>query len=254
MSTSLLHSRADQYSTAKAYVFSDSVLCVGKISSYATWKSKFKWCSENNHFNDMNQSNRWTVDGVRVENIPGNHSVGIPREDSKIYSVNRSALEAGSSSCRCLMTLYGMQKETKNNVNTIHRQTLANSLAVIGLSCSLDQKRNCAGARVSVALRVRSCSYPRHIDCHHLHQMCVDEPKAMCSISCMPYIAHFPTSMDEVLFGSVWNTFSSTSDTDDVIRVRVAATCWNESLWYNGQKFLLIAAQRSIREALVSRC
>ena len=29
MSTSLLHNRAYQYSTAKAYVFSDSVLCLG---------------------------------------------------------------------------------------------------------------------------------------------------------------------------------------------------------------------------------
>ena len=27
-----------------------------------------------------------------------------------------------SSSCQCLTTLYGMQKETKNNVHTIHRQ------------------------------------------------------------------------------------------------------------------------------------
>ena len=50
---------------------------------------------------------------------------------------------AGSSSCQCLTTLCGMQKETQNNVNTIHRRLrnmLANSLAVIGLSWSLDQK------------------------------------------------------------------------------------------------------------------
>ena len=38
-----------------------------------------------------------------------------------------------------------MQKETNNNVNTIHRQLLnmlANSLAVIGLSWGLDHKKN----------------------------------------------------------------------------------------------------------------
>ena len=38
-----------------------------------------------------------------------------------------------------------MQKETKNNVNKIHKQLrnmLANSLAVIGLSWRLDQKKN----------------------------------------------------------------------------------------------------------------
>ena len=37
------------------------------------------------------------------------------------------------------------EKETQKDVNTIHRQlriTLANSLAVVGLSWSLDQKRN----------------------------------------------------------------------------------------------------------------
>ena len=117
-------------------------------------------------------------------------------------------------------------------------------------------EENGVGARGSVALRVRSCSYPRHTDCHHLYQMCVDEPKPMCSISCMSYIALSPTSMDEVLFGSVWNTASSTSDTDDVIRVRVAATCWNDGGRYGklGKKNLPIVAQRTIREALVSRC
>ena len=41
MSTSLLNSRAYQYSNAKAYVFSDSVLCLGKMGDdpIATWKS-----------------------------------------------------------------------------------------------------------------------------------------------------------------------------------------------------------------------
>ena len=51
----------------------------------------------------------------------------------------------GSSSCQCTTTLNGKQKETKNNVNTIHRQLrnmLVNSLAVTGLSWSLDQKRS----------------------------------------------------------------------------------------------------------------
>ena len=57
MSTNLLCSRAYQISTAKAYVFSDSVLCVGKMGDgpIATWKSKIEWCSENNHFKDMNR-------------------------------------------------------------------------------------------------------------------------------------------------------------------------------------------------------
>ena len=38
--------------------------------------------------------------------------------------------------------------------------------------------------RVSVASRVRSYSCPRHNDCNHLFHVCVDEPEAMCSVSC----------------------------------------------------------------------
>ena len=38
--------------------------------------------------------------------------------------------------------------------------------------------------------------------------------------------------MDEVLFGSVWNTVSPMLDTDDVIRVRVAAMYWNDGSRY----------------------
>ena len=39
-------------------------------------------------------------------------------------------------------------------------------------------------------------------------------------------------SMDEVLFGSVWDTISLMLDTDDVIRVRVVAKCWNDGRRY----------------------
>ena len=45
VSTSLLHSRAHQYSIAKAYVFSDSVLSLGKMGDdlVESWKSKIQW-------------------------------------------------------------------------------------------------------------------------------------------------------------------------------------------------------------------
>ena len=51
MSTSLLCSKAYQYTNAKTYVFPGSVLCVGKMADdpIATWKSKMKWYSGNNH-------------------------------------------------------------------------------------------------------------------------------------------------------------------------------------------------------------
>ena len=62
MSTSFLFSRA--YQITKAYVFSDCVLCVGKMGDdpSATWKSKIKRYSENTHFKDMSR-----IDGVPTE-------------------------------------------------------------------------------------------------------------------------------------------------------------------------------------------
>ena len=57
----------------------------------ATWKSKIKWYSENKHFED--ESNRRNADGVRVENIPRNHSVGPPREIQKLMTDLQCELE-----------------------------------------------------------------------------------------------------------------------------------------------------------------
>ena len=57
MSTSLLHSRAYQYSTAKAHVFSDSVLCLGKIVDNAveSRKKQVQLCSNNKYFSELNR-------------------------------------------------------------------------------------------------------------------------------------------------------------------------------------------------------
>ena len=38
--------------------------------------------------------------------------------------------------------------------------------------------------------------------------------------------------MEEVLHGSVWSTVSPMLDTDDVVRLRLAAKCWNEGRRY----------------------
>ena len=63
-STRSLCSRAHKITNAKTYIFSDSVLCVGKIGDdpIATWKSKIKWYSENNHFKELNR-----IDGMLKE-------------------------------------------------------------------------------------------------------------------------------------------------------------------------------------------
>ena len=52
-----------------------------------------------------------------MENIP-RHNVGHPRKEKiwKIYIVNLSFSTTGSSSCQCLMTLYGEKTEIQKNV------------------------------------------------------------------------------------------------------------------------------------------
>ena len=70
-----------------------------------------------------------------MENTTKHHNVGAPRKDSK----------TGSSSCQFTTTLNEEQKETRNIVNTNHRQLrimLASSLAVVGLSWGLEQKKS----------------------------------------------------------------------------------------------------------------
>ena len=64
ISTSLLHSRAHQYSTAKDYVFSDSVLCLGKMGDrpIESGKEKIQWYSNENWFSELNQ-----IDGTPME-------------------------------------------------------------------------------------------------------------------------------------------------------------------------------------------
>ena len=83
ISTSLLCEKACQITNAKAFVFSDSVFCVGKMGDdpIATWKSKNKMVFGKQSLQGY-ESNRLYADGVRVDNITRNQHAG-PREDSK---------------------------------------------------------------------------------------------------------------------------------------------------------------------------
>ena len=80
-STSLLHSRAYQHSTAKAYVFSDSVLSLGKMGDdhVESWKSKIQLYSDTNYFKVLHR-----IDGQPMEFewkiFPGFTTVAILNE------------------------------------------------------------------------------------------------------------------------------------------------------------------------------
>ena len=108
------------------------------------WKNEIEWYSENSHFKELN---RIDSIGVRVENIPRIHDAGHPRKDSKInerHTVSLSISTAKSSSCQCSTTLYGekMQRHNEAMLTKLRIVMLAGSLAVVGHSWDLDQKRN----------------------------------------------------------------------------------------------------------------
>ena len=69
---------------SKTFVFADSVLCLGGISTepVQAWKDKIKW-----YFGDTPSqrfgSNRWGTNGIRVENCPRIHYIENLRRDSK---------------------------------------------------------------------------------------------------------------------------------------------------------------------------
>ena len=119
ISTSLLHSRAHQYSTAKVYVFSDSVLCLGRMGDNPTqfWRNKIQWYSETNYVSELNRIDG-KADGVRVEDFPRIHNSGYPQEDSEKRWANYSVIQRISktvfSLCQCSTTLHGMREEMKN--------------------------------------------------------------------------------------------------------------------------------------------
>ena len=78
VSTRLLHSRTNQYSIAKVYVFLDSVLCLGKMGDdpVESWKKQIQWYSDNIYFSELNR-----IDGQPLEFewkiFPGFPTVGI---------------------------------------------------------------------------------------------------------------------------------------------------------------------------------
>ena len=153
MSTSLLRKKACWITNANVYVFSDSVLCVGKMGDdpIATWKSKIKWYSENNHFKDMNR-----IDGMQAEFewkiFPGIMTWRLlEKSQSRMRDLqcNLRTSQTGSSSCQCTTTLNGEQKETKKDENAIRRrlqitcsQISSRSLVLLGAGSRREVVRN----------------------------------------------------------------------------------------------------------------
>ena len=81
--TTLLTDRVVQLATAKTYVFSDSVLCLGGISTepVRAWESKIQWFLKTRYLNDLDR-----IDGEQMEfewKIPRVYYIGNSRRGSK---------------------------------------------------------------------------------------------------------------------------------------------------------------------------
>ena len=81
--TSLLTDRAVQFAFAKTYVFSDSVLCLGGISTERVnaWESKIKLFSETRYLKDLGR--------IEWKNFQGFTTLGILDEIQKMMTESK---------------------------------------------------------------------------------------------------------------------------------------------------------------------
>ena len=106
-------------SHARVYVFSDSVLCLGKVNQNPTsntvWEQQLEW------FKDSSQSRTLdTIDGEPMEFewhiFPGFRTVQLVHEVQKVHEQNGRTRTIELSSCRCSVTSHGELKTIKRNV------------------------------------------------------------------------------------------------------------------------------------------
>ena len=82
----LLVRKVYQVTTAKVYVLSDSVLCMGEMRGdpNAAWMKIIKMVFAEQPSQGI-ELHRWHADGIRVENLPRIHDDRHPRRDSEIH-------------------------------------------------------------------------------------------------------------------------------------------------------------------------
>ena len=130
-------------SKAKVYVFSDSVLCLGKVRPFPQsndeWRAKLEWFMQRIGYN------RWRTNGVRVDDGSRAHCVAhSPRDPKNIEGLElwtRATQKEESSSCRCTTTSCGENHKTNEYVLLMSSLWLLmqrSSLRVIGLSSDQD--------------------------------------------------------------------------------------------------------------------
>ena len=80
MRTTLLHDRAVKLSKAKVHVFSDSVLCLGKIHehprSIEAWKEKIESFTKSHEYRELDRTDGKPV-VFKCKNFPRTHNTAI---------------------------------------------------------------------------------------------------------------------------------------------------------------------------------
>ena len=137
-------------SHAKVYVFSDSVLCLGKVNQNPTsntvWEDKLTWFKSSSQYRTLD-----TIDGepmdfewnIFQDSLHCSSSQKSKRSWTKWVNPNNSKDEL--SSCRCSMTSYEELKTMKRNVLLIPHLCLylqKDFQQDVGHSSDLDQKQS----------------------------------------------------------------------------------------------------------------
>ena len=104
-------------SHAKVHVFSDSVLCLGKVKQKPTsnnaWERQLEWFKDSSQYRTLD-----TIDGEPMDiewNIsqdsPHCSSATKPKSSFQKCAKSQKNLQDGSSSCRCSMTHMGIYRQ-----------------------------------------------------------------------------------------------------------------------------------------------
>ena len=144
------HEEVISLSNAKAYVFSDAVLCFGKVNqnptSNSAWEEKLSWFKSSSQYRTLD-----TIDGEPME-FEWNMFRGFTHCSSATKSkssclkwATHHNLKDESSSCRCSMTSHGDLKTMNRNAMLTPTSFLymqEDFHQDVGHSSDLDQKRS----------------------------------------------------------------------------------------------------------------
>ena len=107
----------------KVYVFSDSVLCLGKMNenpqSNSAWEDRLMWFRSSSEYRALDQLmvSQWNSTGIFSQDSPHCSSSTKSKSFCQIWAQSQKISQDGSSSCQCLTTFHGDPKNMNGNAN-----------------------------------------------------------------------------------------------------------------------------------------